>query len=84
MRKRSVGERQRKPGPFQGGLSLSELARQVGVTQGFMSLVYRGLRTPHLDTAAKISKKTGLSIDCLCRFWQRQRKENVKQAPVAA
>lgn len=43
----------------------AELAEEVGVTPAAMSFIARGVKTPGLETAARIAKALGVSVDDL-------------------
>ena len=55
--------------PYTGHKAVRALAREVGVSCGYMVLVYQGLRTPSPAVAMRISDATGHTMDVLYRYW---------------
>ncbi|WP_416376368.1 helix-turn-helix domain-containing protein [Thermus sp. PS18] len=47
------------------GWSQEELARRVGVTQGHISLVERGVKTPSVGVLVRLFSELGLSMEML-------------------
>lgn len=47
------------------GLTMKQVARAVGVSEGAISLYERNLRRPSLETAFKIAKVLGCTVDDL-------------------
>lgn len=45
------------------GLTQTEFARRIGVSQSVVSDIINGEHSPSLDTLVRISKETGLSLD---------------------
>ena len=41
----------------------SEIARKSGTTPGFISMLFRGHRRPKMETARKVAKAMGVSLD---------------------
>lgn len=48
---------------YENNLTLLELATRVGCKQPFLSMVERGLRSPSLRLANRISRETGIPIE---------------------
>ncbi len=44
-------------------LNYSEIARKSGTTAGFISMLFRGHRRPKMETARKVAKAIGVSLD---------------------
>ena len=40
-----------------------ELARELGISQGYLSMLLNGTRVPSLEMAQRISEKTGVPIE---------------------
>jgi len=53
----------------------TELGRLVGKTQGYISMVCRGKRTPSWATALALAEHTGISTD----DWQGFNKEKIME-----
>jgi transcriptional regulator with XRE-family HTH domain len=47
--------------------SLSRLARQLGISQSYLSEIRHGKKTPTLELALRISKVTGVPVESLVR-----------------
>lgn len=47
------------------GWSQRELARMVGITSGAMSAIERGVHWPGVDTAIRLSRALGTSVETL-------------------
>lgn len=47
------------------GLSQTDLATKAGVTQGAISMIEKGIRTPSLDVIIKIAGALGCTVDDL-------------------
>lgn len=50
------------------GMSLGEIARRSGLSKSHVSLVFRGLRQPSLDTCYRLADGLGVSVPDIIRL----------------
>ena len=56
-------------------LNYSDIARKTGVTVGYVSRIYRGMRVPSAKTLRVLARERGVSMDVLMRKLEAVRKE---------
>jgi len=53
-----------------------KLAKNIGVTQGYLSLIEKGLREPGFSLISKVAKSLGIPIQLIFLFAYRDNKGN--------
>ncbi len=55
-------------------VSQAELARRVGTTQGYISLLFRGKRSARMETMGKLAKALGVNVNDIYNHLERLRR----------